>query len=585
MKIDCGKGNKMKGLRERLKKRTGLLVLLAILSCGLFDVTGLAETTTTTTNINSAKSNSYTGMAGAGTSNPSSTYNEGGYEGPAAESGERYNVATTTNPFLMPGNTWVPPVATHGQDVLVVLPIVNMFKYNISDVIVTPRLGVRTDDFPFEINNTGYTLKIGTLLGEDAQPSYIDRVYNCAWTFRTRENVKTGYYKLDFDITYTDPSCAVDTTVISVFVKTVGLPENGTVDGDEDKRLSTPRLIVKGFSTTPKEIYSGEQFTLNLVIENTSSEVTVKNVQLDLTATVEGSQTQASYAAFLPTSGSNSFYIESIPPEGTADLTMDFEAKAGLEQKPYVMTIDMKYEDERANPYDGKGSVSIPVKQVSKYDVSPPTCEPSVIDIGEQSNLMFSVFNTGKTTLYNVQVTVSDPSLQPALAYVGNLSPGATGNVDVMLTGMAYSEMPGATVPIQISYEDESGNVTKDTRPINLSVEQSSIVEEEMPGESMPEEEAGLKVWQKVLIAVGAVLLLAVILTVVIKLIRKKKKQLEEDELAAVLEEIDEEEEAAERAVHGKNGNGAGSSDKSSDEESAGGKDNGDSTGEGGGEN
>ena len=264
---------------------------------------------------------------------------------------------------------------------------------------------------------------------------------------------------------------------------------------------------------------------------------------------------------------------------------MDFEAKAGLEQKPYVMTIDMKYEDERANPYDGKGSVSIPVKQVSKYDVSTPTCEPSVIDIGEQSNLMFSVFNTGKTTLYNVQVTVSDPSLQPALAYVGNLAPGATGNVDVMLTGMAYSEMPGATVPIQISYEDESGNVTKDTRPINLSVEQSSIVEEEMPGESMPEEEAGLKVWQKVLIAVGAVLLLAVILTVVIKLIRKKKKQLEEDELAAVLEEIDEEEEAAERAVHGKNGNGAGSSDKSSDEESAGGKDNGDSTGEGGGEN
>ncbi|MBQ2453444.1 MAG: hypothetical protein II497_03255, partial [Lachnospiraceae bacterium] len=391
--------------------------------------------------------------------------------------------------------------------------------------------------------------------------------------------------KLDFDITYTDPSCAVDTTVISVFVKTVGLPENGTVDGDEDKRLSTPRLIVKGFSTTPKEIYSGEQFTLNLVIENTSSEVTVKNVQLDLTATVEGSQTQASYAAFLPTSGSNSFYIESIPPEGTADLTMDFEAKAGLEQKPYVMTIDMKYEDERANPYDGKGSVSIPVKQVSKYDVSTPTCEPSVIDIGEQSNLMFSVFNTGKTTLYNVQVTVSDPSLQPALAYVGNLAPGATGNVDVMLTGMAYSEMPGATVPIQISYEDESGNVTKDTRPINLSVEQSSIIEEEMPGESMPEEEAGLKVWQKVLIAVGAVLLLAVILTVVIKLIRKKKKQLEEDELAAVLEEIDEEEKAAERAVHGKNGNGAGSSDKASDEESAGGKDNGDSTGEGGGEN
>ena len=188
---------------------------------------------------------------------PASTYNEGGSEGPAAESGERYNTATTTNPFLMPGNTWVTPVATYGQDVIVVLPVVNMFKYNISDVIITPRLGAKTEDFPFEINNTGYTQKIGTLVGEDAQPNYSSRIYNCAWMFRTRENVKTGYYKLDFDITYTDPTCAVDTTVISVYVKTVGLPENGTTDGiDPDKKISTPRLIVKGFTTSPEEIFS-----------------------------------------------------------------------------------------------------------------------------------------------------------------------------------------------------------------------------------------------------------------------------------------------------------------------------------------
>ena len=118
---------------------------------------------------------SYTGSSGAASSNPSSTYNEGGSEGTPAEPGERYSQATTTNPFLMPGNTWVTPEAAHGQECILVLPIVNMFKYNLTDVIITPRLGARTDDFPFEISNTGYTEKVDLLVGEDAQPNYADR--------------------------------------------------------------------------------------------------------------------------------------------------------------------------------------------------------------------------------------------------------------------------------------------------------------------------------------------------------------------------------------------------------------------------
>ncbi|MCR5775330.1 MAG: hypothetical protein K6G42_09630, partial [Lachnospiraceae bacterium] len=281
---------------KKRQKKTAVMAAVCIMTMLLLSVFNDNEVAIAASNSNSSNSTatmtttiSYTGNSGAASSNPSSTYNEGGSEGTPAESGERYNQATTTNPFLMPGNTWVTPEATYGQDCTIVLPIVNMFKYNLRDIIITPRLGAKTDDFPFEINNTGYTQKISTLVGEDAQPNYADRIYNCIWTFKTRENVKTGYYKLDFDITYTDPTCAVDTTVISVFVKVTGLPENGTIDGDGDKKLSTPRLIVTGFTTSPKDVFSGEQFTLNLSIENTSSETTVKNLQLDLTATVEGS--------------------------------------------------------------------------------------------------------------------------------------------------------------------------------------------------------------------------------------------------------------------------------------------------------
>ncbi|MBQ8955561.1 MAG: hypothetical protein IJ075_01150 [Lachnospiraceae bacterium] len=515
-----------------MKKRNKAIILMlsVIFTITLISSTYAFATETESEPASTTTGTSYTGSSGSSGSNPSSTYNEGGSEGTPAEEGERYNSATTTNPFLMPGNTWVTPEAVHGQDCIVVLPVVNMFKYNITDVIVTPRLGARTDDFPFEISNTGYTQKIDVLVGEDAEPNYAARIKNIVWAFKTRENVKTGYYKIDFDITYTDPTCAVDTTVISVYVKTTGLPENGTVDGDEDKKLSTPRIIVTGFTTTPQDVYSGEQFTLNLSLENTSKETTVENLQLDLTATVEGSTTQASYAAFLPTSGSNSFYVDSIPPGGEIDLTMDFEAKAGLEQKPYIMTIDMKYEDERANAYEGKGSVSIPVKQISKFDISTPTAEPSVIDIGEQSDLMFSIYNTGKTTLYNVQVVVKDPTVQQALAYVGNLAPGATGNVDVMLTGAEYSETDSAMIPVEISYEDETGVVSSKIQNIGLTVQQNTFEDFEMV-EDLPVEQPGLPLWQKILIGVGAGLILMGIVIAIIKAVSKKKKKREEDEL------------------------------------------------------
>ena len=520
-------------IRRKLAKLIAGVLVLCFAFSNINLVSVFADTT--------SQASSYTGSSGASTANPESTYNEGGSEGTPADEGERYSQATTTNPFLMPGNTWVTPEAVHGQDCIVVLPIVDMFKYNLTDVIIPPRLGARTDDFPFEISNTGYTQKIDVLQGEDTETDYAKRIKNVVWVFRTRENVKTGYYKLDFDITYTDPTCAVDTTVISVYVKASGLAENGTIDGDEDKKLSTPRLIVTGFTTTPEDVYSGEQFTLFISIENTSKETTVKNLQFDLTATVEGSDTQPSYAAFLPTSGSNSFYIDSIAPGGQTDLTMDFEAKAGLEQKPYVMTIDMKYEDERANAYEGQGSVSIPVKQVSKFDTSAPEVEPSVIDIGEQSDLMFSIYNTGKTTLYNVQVTVDDKTVQQALAYVGNLAPGATGNVDMMLTGAEYSETDGAIIPVEISYEDETGVVSKQKKMISLTVQQSMPEDFEMPDE-IPMESPGLPLWQKILAGVGALLLLTGVIAM-IKALRKKKKNKEEDELAAEIEDDDKEDE------------------------------------------
>ncbi len=526
-------------LKNRIIKAAAFSAAFIVLSVSFSgvsygDVTSTAEESAPIASYDNTSSGSTeTTTSGGGDNNTSSDSTD-------QRGKDEYSSATSTNPFVVPAATWVTPECRHGENVFVVLPIVNMFKYSIKDVVVTPVLSAKTDEFPFEIDATGFTQKIAVLAGEDAEPDRNKRAQNCVWAFRTRDNVKTGYYKLDYSVTYTNPACVVETCTISTYVKTIGLPKNGTTDGyEENRKISTPRVIVTGFTTSPGEVKAGESFMLNVTIKNTSEKTSVNNMQLDLTGNVEGDDKTASYAAFLPASGSNSFYIDSISPQKEKTLSMEFSVKADLEQKPYVMDIKMKYEDDEANPFEGDANLSIPVHQESRFETGAPEIQPPFISVGDQANLMFSIYNTGKTRLYNVQVEVNDPSLEPALAYVGTISPGETGNVDLMLTGAAVSEGEGE-VDCVITYEDESGKPTSSVKTISLPVsepmeEDPGFVEEDSYGN---EEDAG--VLKRAVAIGGAVLLFLVILILVLRARNDHKKKKEEKELIDILDEEEE---------------------------------------------
>ena len=461
-------------------------------------------------------------------------------------SSDEYDSSTSTSDFITTSALWATPVATAGESVYVVLPLLNMFKYNVKDVVVTPIVSEKTDEFPFEIDAVGFTQKIGLLLGEDAQPDRKLRFENCVWEFRTRQNVKTGYYKLNFKVVYTNPVNKVENCTISTFVRTIGDPKYGNTDGekpeepkeeDKDKKKATPRVIVRGFTTVPDEVQAGENFELNIVIENTSKRTAVNNMELDLTGTVAGKDEASSYAAFLPTSGANSFYVERIPAGGTKQLSMEFTAKADLEQKPYVMDIKMQYEDDEANPYEGSASVSIPVHQISKFDTSTPDVEPSSIEVGEQSDITFNIYNTGKTKLYNVSVSVNAPSLEFALAYLGGIDSGGTGNVDLMVTGIAATEDDG-NVDCVISYEDESGNVTYETKTVSLFVNEP--VYDDYDYEEDIEDGSGellSPTVRNILIAAGSALGVIILIIIAVNIGKSRRKKREEEELAAMEDE------------------------------------------------
>lgn len=455
------------------------------------------------------------------------------------------SIPTSTSEFLVIGDNAPVAQAKYGEPVTVIVPIYNMGNEWIEDVTVTPTMSNSVKEWPFEIEKTGYSERITEIPGsQNKEEAWINH-REIHYTFMTRPDVLDGYYKLEFNVLYNRNNKS-ETAKLYTFVKTEGAPGSGSIDGDTetDGKTSTPRIVVTGFETNPQDVYAGDTFMLTIHVKNTSKRTAVSNIQIDLEAAKEGKDDDTLYAAFLPTSGSNSVYIDNIPIGGSADMNIEMTAKADLVQKPYALNVKMDYEDEKFNAYTAQSSVSIPVKQEAKFDTSTPEVMPNSITVGGQSNVMFSIYNTGKTTLYNVQVKFQGDSVSGGEAFVGKLEAGATGNVDTMVDGISPT-MDDGKVKIIISYEDDAGNVSTQEKEIELFVAEEVPMDPGMNGidgsMGMPEEEPKSKTGLIIGIVV-AIAVVAIIGVVVLLKIKKKKKHAKElaEDLLDISDEMKE---------------------------------------------
>lgn len=438
---------------------------------------------------------------------------------------------TGTEKFLMLSNEVPISDAKYGEQAFVVLSLINLGKTDITDVVITPTVSNDRAKWPFEINQPYDAQMVQLIQASSNTTDAYNKRMDIGWNFNVRKDVLTGCYPLTFHATYYQSGSLVETDIVT-YINVKGSNPSDTLIKDEDKQNSNPRIIVTGFTTNPDTIYAGSTFMLTVSVKNTSADTTVQNVLFNLEATVEGNDTTATYAAFLPTSGSSSVYTSSIAPGATYDMSIEMEAKSDLAQKPYVLTVNMKYDtDEQINIAD-TAHVSVPIKQESKLDTSSAEIMPESIAVGEQSNVMFSVYNTGKTTLYNVKVSYKSDTVDEALTYLGNIAPGQTGSVDSMVTGVAADTGEGIVKAI-ISYEDEAGNETQVEKDLNLSVYEMMFDDPgmDMGGEAFEdggeESKQGLPI---VAIVIGIVAVIAVIVVIAVIISKKKKaKQHKED--------------------------------------------------------
>lgn len=340
---------------------------------------------------------------------------------------------------------------------------------------------------------------------------------HCDYNLDVKSSVMKGYYSLTFGVEYLkDGQLTYVNKQIDVYLE-------GEEATDKDTPSeSTPRVIVTGYTTNLEKIYAGDEFELNLGIKNTSDKTSVKNLKLSLTSANN---------EFLPTSGSSTIFIDEIPMGGTRNITIMMKAQASLEQKPYVLSVEMEYESEKHKQYTAKESISIPIYLETKIKVSSVEIMPSFIEVGSQANVMFNVNNAGKSAISNVQVTLDSEYVQCDEVYVGSVAAGGTSYADFMVTGIAPTQDDG-TVKVILTYEDSAGIVGSYETSINLFVSEPMPVEPfpDMPVDVEPAKEEGKDISLYVWIGIGVA---AVVLVIIIIVIKKKKKREElEDELS-----------------------------------------------------
>ena len=392
------------------------------------------------------------------------------------------------------------------------------------DVRVDMELSEDITKFPFEINDGNYDRQMGNM-----NP---DQTVAIPFSMAVREKAKSGYYPIKFKIRYRENengnfAAPVEDTF---YVRVYGKDEDDSLDSEAGENERTKaRIIVDSFETDPAEIYAGQDFTLKVRMKNASNSIVASNILF----TFE-SETVSDSPVFTTVNGSNSVVVNSLAPGASDTLTIKFSSSPTAEQRSYTITINEQYDSPEFKNAKEAVKIAVGLKQEARLNTGTIEVMPDAISVGEESNVMFSINNTGKVMLYNVNAVFEADSIQKNEAYVGNIEPGKSGNVDTMINGIAPT-MDDGKVKLSITYEDENGKVSTVEKEIQLMVNEDqsmdeSNVDDTWSSDDIQPEPSTTDKLKHLAIPVGIVgVVLAAVILVVIR--RKKKKAGMDDEI------------------------------------------------------
>ncbi len=308
-----------------------------------------------------------------------------------------------------------------------------------------------------------------------------------SFTFAPTSKSRSQNYVINFKVEYESGLLKDDDSkeILSfeqyagVNVRNKKADEEEDKDKDEKDKVSKPKIIIESYYTDPQIVEAGQEFNLYAVFRNTHKEKRIDNIKAVLVAPADTSP-EAKGNTFMPVDGSNTFYIDTIAPGGTAAKNFKMYAIPDTQPRTYTMEVNFKYEDAKFNEYEEKEIIGITVKQTTKLETSAVNVPPEVF-VGSPFTIDFSIMNQGKSALNNLSVKVEGNfDTSRSFVYFGTMNRYSSGFYDAEITAMEPGQHEGKVL---ITYEDEVGAVTEVTKDFSVNV--MDMGGEGMMGEGM----------------------------------------------------------------------------------------------------
>ncbi len=302
---------------------------------------------------------------------------------------------------------------------------------------------------------------------------------------------------------------------------------------ENDAGKTVPRIIIDNYSMDPFPVNAGEDFTLKMSFLNTSKTVDVSNIKVTVTS---------DDGTFTPTDTGNTFYVESIQRTTNIERELVLHVKPDAEQKSYMLSVNFEYEDEKGNPYTAKETMSVRVLQSPRLVTGQLNMMTETF-VGQPISVYLDFYNMGKSTLYNLMISVEGEFDGQGLSYyVGNFEPGRTDFFDAQFSPRNPGQQKGAVL---FAFEDANGKMTEVRKEFDINVMEMQmgppLDENGMPidGGMMGPDMGGMpgmpggagkpSIWLYIGIGAG-VLIVAVVVFIILRKRHVRRKELSLDE-------------------------------------------------------
>ena len=242
---------------------------------------------------------------------------------------------------------------------------------------------------------------------------------------------------------------------------------------------TTPRLMVTGCDIKGNVVKAGDEFEMVLHLKNEATSTKLTNIKLKLSCDDN---------LIVPSSGSDSIYIDELAKEEETDVSVKMKTKTDLEQKNYIVNVAYAYENSWGESFDDSASVTVPVIQDSKIGISEIKLSKAEVTEGGKTSLSFKVNNMGLDKLRNVSVEFSGDTIEEITYFVGTIESGESGSVDMTITP---DKVGNDDIHITVTYEDVLGNSKTMEETVGLVVneevaEEEAAVEPETSAAKLP---------------------------------------------------------------------------------------------------